>query len=96
MDIYLTKKRVYLVDFNPFHEATDSLLFSWDELKQSTHQPQPDSNEPSESDDASIVIDVSKYGFPTLTVGNTELRLTPKVHIVVLFDVNCISNNLKS
>ena len=33
LDVYVdTKGKVWLVDFNPFIETTDSLLFSWDEL----------------------------------------------------------------
>lgn len=29
--------KVWLIDFNPFGEVTDSLLFTWDELLSGTH-----------------------------------------------------------
>jgi len=32
-DVYIDKKRkVYILDFNPFGEVTDALLYTWDEL----------------------------------------------------------------
>lgn len=35
-DVYKNPNdRIYLVDFNPFGEITDSMLFTWDELRES-------------------------------------------------------------
>jgi D123 len=32
MDVYISNSRVYIVDFNPWSQVTDSLLYSWEEL----------------------------------------------------------------
>jgi hypothetical protein len=42
MDVYLTKRRVFIVDFNTFSPVTDALLYDWSELL-STSVPAPSS-----------------------------------------------------
>jgi hypothetical protein len=44
-DVCLGKKTVKLVDFNPFGEITDSLLFSWEELDEFKKEKEEDGEE---------------------------------------------------
>ena len=95
-DVYIEheRKKVWLVDFNPFSPTTDSLLFTWEEIYDLSKRVKGDTlEEGREASEATSKLQSEELPLFRIVESEHEVRIKPAVGVPVdVIDVSSASS----